>query len=123
MPRTCLSTAVKRSKDHYDVKWHVNSYALDEIVGYVNEKNTVGKTLKLRPTYLGPVPVKKKVDYIIQLDASGRELLIHRDKLQPYEGEAVTSVDYIIQLDASGRELLIHRDKLKPYEGEAILQG
>ena len=91
MPR-CLSTAVKRSKDHYDVKWHVNSYALDDIVWYLNEKNAVGKTLNLQPTYLGPVPVKKKVtavDYINQLDASGRELLIHHDKLKPYEGEAI----------------------------------
>ena len=90
--RGCLSTAVKRSKDHYDVKWPVNSYALDDVVWYLNEKHANGRTPKLLATYLGPVPIKRKVtavDYIIQLDESGRELLIHHDKLKPYEDESV----------------------------------
>ena len=90
--RKYLCTAAKRSKDHYDVKMAVNQYTKGDIVWYLNEVQAVGETPKLQPAYLGPVPVKGKVtavDYIIQLDASGRELLIHHDKLKPYEGEAI----------------------------------
>ena len=90
--RKYLCTAAKRSKDHYDVKMAVNQYTKGDVVWYLNEVQAVGETPKLQPAYLGPVPVKGKVtavDYIIQLDASGRELLIHHDKLKPYEGEAI----------------------------------
>ena len=74
------------------MKMAVNQFMMGDVVWYLNEVQAVGETLKLQPTYLGPVLVKRKViavDYIIQLDASGRELLIHHDKLKPYVGEAI----------------------------------
>ena len=78
--RKYLATAAKRSKDSYDLVW------------YLDEVHAVGEAPKLKRDYIGPVPVKKKVtavDYMVQLDASGKELLMHHNKLKPYEGDRI----------------------------------
>ena len=45
---------------------------------------------KLQPAYSGPFLVKRKItelNYLLQLDASGLERLVHHNKLKPYEGD------------------------------------
>ena len=90
--RKYLATAAKRSKDSYDVKMAVNKYERGDLVWYLDEVHAVGEAPKLKRDYIGPVPVKKKVtavDYMVQLDASGKELLMHHNKFKPYEDDRI----------------------------------
>ena len=90
--RKYLATATKRSKDSYDVKMAVNKYESGDLVWYLDEVHAVGEAPKLTRGYLGPVLVKKKVtavNYMFQLDESGKESLMHHNKLKPYEGDRI----------------------------------
>ena len=54
------------------------------------EVRKVGVTPKLEYVYEGPYLVKKKLselDYVLQLDRSGKERPVHDNKLKPYEGD------------------------------------
>ena len=50
----------------------------------------LGVMPKLEPAYEGPFLVKAnyaEIDFLLQLDKSGREKLYHHDKLKPYRGD------------------------------------
>ena len=73
-----------------DVMMAVKKYEKGDLVWYLNEVKSDGGAPRLKPVYRGPVPVKSKVtaaSWNIQLDESGGERLVHRDKLQPCKGD------------------------------------
>ena len=73
-----------------DVMMAVKKYEKGDLVWYSNEVKSDGGAPRLKPVYRGPVPVKSKVtaaSWNIQLDESGGERLVHRDKLQPCKGD------------------------------------
>ena len=73
-----------------DVMMTVKKYEKGDLVWYLNEVKSDGGAPWLKPVYRGPVPVKSKVTAAscnIQLDESGGERLIHRDKLKPCKGD------------------------------------
>ena len=88
--RKYMATASKRSKELYDVKVAFHRYQEGDIVWYLMEVRKVGVTPKLEYVYEGPFLVKKKLselDYVLQLDRSGKERPVHHNKLKPYEGD------------------------------------
>ena len=88
--RKYLASSAKRNKDRYVMKAMVNKNERGDLVWYLAEARKVGEAQKLKPTYRGPVLVKRKVtkvDFVIQVDESGKEILIHHDQLKPYEDD------------------------------------
>ena len=73
-----------------DVMMAVKKYEKGDLVWDLNEVKSDGGAPRLKPVYRGLVPVKSKVTAAscnIQLDESGGERLIHRDKLKPCKGD------------------------------------
>ena len=73
-----------------NVMMAVKKYEKGDLVWYLNEVKSDGEAPRLKPVYRGSVPVKSKVtaeSCNIQLDESGGERLIHRDKLKPCKGD------------------------------------
>ena len=88
--RKHLSSTAKRRKELYDTKVALNRYSQGDVVWCLNESRKVGVMPKLQPAYSGPFLVKRKItelNYLLQLDASGLERLVHHNKLKPYEGD------------------------------------
>ena len=88
--RKYMATASKRSKELYDVKVAFHRYQEGDIVWCLMEVRKVGVTPKLEYVYEGPFLVKKKLselNYVLQLDRSGKERPVHHNKLKPYEGD------------------------------------
>ena len=88
--RKHMSTAAKRSKELYDVKVAFHRYKEGDVVWCLMEVRTVGVSFKLEYTYEGPFLIKKKLselDYVLQLDSTGKERPVHHNKLKPYEGD------------------------------------
>jgi hypothetical protein len=88
--RQHLEAVAKRNKEFYDIKSSLHLYERGSVVWFLAEARKQGIAPKLEKTYQGPCLVKKKVseqNYVIQLDASGTERLVHHDKLKPYEGK------------------------------------
>ena len=88
--RKYMATASKRSKELYDVKVAFHRYQEGDVVWCLMEVRKVGVTPKLEYVYEGPFLVKKKLselDYVLQLDRSGKERPVHHNKLKPYEGD------------------------------------
>ena len=88
--RKYLGMSAKRSKDIYDTKVAVNRFEKGDYVWCLNEARKVGVAPKLQHTYHGPFLVLEKVNdanFVIQMDKDGKKVLLHHDKLKPYEGE------------------------------------
>ena len=88
--RKYLGMSAKRSKDNYDTKVAVNRFEKGDYVWCLNEARKVGVAPKLQHTYHGPFLVLEKVNdanFVIQMDKDGKKVLLHHDKLKPYEGE------------------------------------
>lgn len=86
--RFMLKTA-KRRKDHYDVRLSLNSYKTGDPVWLLNEIRKEGVCQKLKPVYVGPCIILKKMNslnYCIQLDRDGPVKVVNHDKLKPYQG-------------------------------------
>ena len=73
-----------------DVMMAMKKYEKGDLVWHLNEVKSGGGAPRLKPVYPVPVPVKSKVTAAncnIQLDESGGEHLIHRDKLKHCKGD------------------------------------
>ena len=88
--RKHMSSAAVRSKEIYDAKISLNRYETGDLVWCLQKSRKVGVMTKLQHTYEGPFLIKNKVSEInllLQLDRSGKEKLVHHNKLKPYEGD------------------------------------
>jgi hypothetical protein len=88
--RKHIGKAAEKQESLYDAKKHLNSYDLGDAVWYLNEARYVDKSPKLQSAYLGPYVVIKKLneqDYMIQIELNGKTMVVHHNKLKPYEGE------------------------------------
>ena len=86
--RKHMSSAAVRSKEFYDAKISLNRYKTGDLVWCLQESRKVGIMTKLQHTYEGPFLIKNKVseiNFLLQLDTSGMEKLVHHNKLKPYE--------------------------------------
>ncbi|CAC5361331.1 unnamed protein product [Mytilus coruscus] len=86
--RFMLKTA-KRKKNHYDVRLSLNCYKPEDPVWLLNEIRKEGICQKLKPVYIGPCIILKKMNslnYCIQLDKEGPVKVVNHDKLKPYQG-------------------------------------
>lgn len=89
--RKHLSSAAKRSKELYDTKIALNRYDKGDLVWCLDESRKIGVMPKLEPAYGGPFLVKKKIseiNFLLQVDPSGKDKLVHHNKLKPYEGDS-----------------------------------
>jgi hypothetical protein len=89
LARKYLGESAQRSKARYDVKSTLNSYAPGDLVWMLHETRKIGVTPKLEKRFVGPYMVTEKrsiMNYVIRLDATGTEKLVHHDKLKLYTG-------------------------------------
>ena len=89
--RKHLSSAAKRSKELYDTRIALNRYDKGDLVWCLDESRKIGVMPKLEPAYGGPFLVKKKIseiNFLLQVDPSGKDKLVHHNKLKPYEGDS-----------------------------------
>ena len=87
-----LEAAAKRSKDIYDQKVALNRYNVGDLVWCLEESRKVGVSHKLERDYEGPFIIKRKyseLNFLIQVDHSGREKPVGHNKLKPYEGDSI----------------------------------
>ena len=88
--RKHLDHAAQRSRDIYDTKVLVNKYQPGDAVWSLLEARKLGVMPKLEPAYEGPFLVKANyadIDFLLQIDQSGKERVSHHDKLKPYRGD------------------------------------
>lgn len=88
--RKHLDAAAKRSSEIYDTKVAVNRYNVGDAVWLLAESRKVGIMHKLEPAYEGPFLIKQKmsdINFLLQLDKTGKEKLVHHNKLKPYLGD------------------------------------
>lgn len=88
--RKHLDHAAKRSRDIYSTKVLVNKYEPGDMVWSLLEAKKLGVMPKLEPAYECPFLVKVNyadIDFLLQMDKSGREKLYHHDKMKPYRGD------------------------------------
>ena len=87
--RRHLGVSAKRSKDLHDVRIAFHNYQVGDKVWCLSEARKLGVTEKLQPLYAGPFIVTKRlsdINFVLCLDKSGKEKVVHHDKLKPYEG-------------------------------------
>ena len=87
-----LKSSTKRQKDFYDAKSHPQNFKVGDLVWYLAEKRQEGVNPKLLSPFIGPCLIIKKynnIDYRIQLDNSGRQRVVHHNKLQPYLSDSI----------------------------------
>ena len=87
--RKHLDASAKRQKEHYDAKTKFNRLNRGDYVWYRQEKREQGKSTKLFMPYSGPHLVLQKLNdlnYLIQMDGSGRQRVLHHNKLKRYQG-------------------------------------
>ena len=92
--RNHLASAAKRSKGIYDTKVALNRYETGDMVWCLAEARKVGVMPKLEPAYDGPYLIKRKIseiNFLLQLDKTGKEKLVHHNKLKPYVGDTPPS--------------------------------
>ena len=89
--RKHLEKSAQKQKSHYDVKCVFHKYKKGDIIWLRNEVSKVGDCKKLLPAYVGPFIVSKVYNdrtYKIILNASGKDKVVHHDKMQPYKGHS-----------------------------------
>ena len=87
--RKHLKAKILKQKEYCDSRSFENKYNPGDMVWYLNETTMEGISPKLQPTYIGPCLILKKyvtMDYLIQKDRSRKKVVVHHDKLKPYEG-------------------------------------
>ena len=90
--RDHLHAAAQRNKVIYDTKIVHNSYKAGDAVWMLSERHKVGIAHKLERTYEGPFLVKQSINdinFVVQIDKSGKEKTVHHDKLKRYEGNKI----------------------------------
>lgn len=87
--RRYLKEGAKRSKALYDTKVVLYSYKPGDAVWCLHETKKPGVSPKLQRQFDGPYVVKSRLstlNFLVQFDKSGREKVLHHNKLKPYEG-------------------------------------
>ena len=77
-------------KESYNAKQSLTQYRPGDLVWYANIGSQSDLAPKLRVPFPGPYLVSAKIgdlDYQIQLDAQGKQKVVHHRKLKSYEGE------------------------------------
>lgn len=88
--RKNIKQKAARSKEIYDINIVKYNYAPGNLVWCLHELRKVGICPKLEKKFNGPFVVIKKMsetNFVIQINKSGTERLVHHNKLKPYEGE------------------------------------
>ena len=81
-----LDSTAYRSREIYETKVLLNKYQPADLAWSLFQARNLGVMPKLEPTYEGPFLVKKNfanMNFLQQIDKSGKERLIHHDKLKP----------------------------------------
>jgi hypothetical protein len=87
--RKNLNRAAVRQKETYDARLSFHKYTPGCLVWYQTDIGQLSITPKLRKPYEGPYLVIRNLgdlDYMIQMDASGKRKVVHHNRLKPYEG-------------------------------------
>ena len=87
--RQQLKTRTEKQKERYDSHSHAHKYKTGDLVWYKNEVKHEGISPKLQANYVGPYLVLRNysnMDYLIQKTKQKQPIVIHHDKLKPYEG-------------------------------------
>ena len=76
-------------EEHYDAKGTLTKYKHGDLVWYATNIKQLHLAPSYEPPFEGPYLVLEKIsdlNYCIQLDAQGKEKVVHHDKLKPYTG-------------------------------------
>ena len=77
------------AKEHYDAKCTLTNYKWGDLVWYATDIKQLHLAPKLQVPFEGPYLILEKLsdlDYHIQLDAKGKQNVVHHNKLKPYTG-------------------------------------
>lgn len=88
LTRVHLQQAARRQKENYDVKLSTNSFKAGDLVWLLNERRSPKQCFKLQNMWLGPYVITRRhsdLNFEIQTSAKGTKLVVHHDKLKPYE--------------------------------------
>jgi transposase InsO family protein len=88
--RTHLQAAANRRKEYYDAKCSLNKYQRGSMVWILSDITQLHITPKLRHAYEGPYLIIQKLndlDYRVQLNARGKNKIVHHNRLKPYQGD------------------------------------
>ena len=89
--RKRMELAMLKQADLYDPKGRLVDYKPGDLVWYRNEAFSEGACPKLQDIYVGPYVVLHKyptMDYLVQKNKQGKQVVVHHDKLKPYEGKS-----------------------------------
>ena len=87
--RKYLGKNAIQTKEHYDAKCTLAKYKHDALVWYATDLKQLHLAPKLQVPFEGPFLILDKIsdlDYCIQMDAKGKQEVVHHDKLKPYTG-------------------------------------
>lgn len=87
--RRYLKANAKRSKEIYDTKVAYANYSPGDLVWMLHEGRKVGVTPKLEKKFDGPFVITRRrspITFVVQIDAGGRDVLVHHDKIKQYNG-------------------------------------
>ena len=76
-------------KEHYDAKCTLTKYKHGNLVWYATDIKQLHLAPKLLVPFEGPNLILEKIsdlEYCIQLNAKGKQKVVHHDKLKPYTG-------------------------------------
>ena len=77
------------TKEHYDAKCILTKYKQGDLVWYATDIKQLHLAPKLWVPFEGPYLILEKLSDLnchIQLDANGKQKVVHHDKLKPYTG-------------------------------------
>ena len=86
LARKHLGQNALRMKESYDAKKNLNQYNRGDLVWYATESKQLHTAPKLRVPFQGPYLVLDQLGdllFKIQLDAKGKQKIVHHDKLKP----------------------------------------
>ena len=93
--RVHQESAGARQKRNYDVRARGRHFQAGELVWVYNPQRKKGRCPKLDSQWVGPCRVLERmgeVVYRVQLPPRGRKVALHRDRLAPYQGNALPQV-------------------------------
>lgn len=89
--RQQLANAGARQRRNYDVHTRGRHFEPEELVWVHSPQRKKGRCPKLDSEWMGPCKILERVGevvYRVQLPPRGRKVVIHRDRLAPYHGNA-----------------------------------
>ena len=89
VPQKHLGKNAIHTKEHYNAKCTLTKYKHGDLVWYATDIKQLHIAPKLQVPFEGPYLILEKIsdlDYCIQLDAKGKQKVVHHDKLKPYTG-------------------------------------